>query len=74
MSTGSMGQILVDCGIFFSTQTTNTSALTPIPIRSVKQKSNFNHRNMVISSGKALTPLQWNCVIETAEVMAAEDL
>jgi len=28
---------------------------------------------MVISSGKALTPLQWNCVIETAEVMAPED-
>jgi integrase len=27
----------------------------------------------VISSGKALTPLQWNYVIETAEVMAAKD-
>lgn len=26
-----------------------------------------------MSSGKALTPLQWNYVIETAEVMAAED-
>lgn len=43
------------------------------PIRSVKQESNFKQRNTVISPGKALTPLQWNYVIETAEVMAAED-
>ncbi|MBK5417912.1 hypothetical protein JFV26_28385 [Pseudomonas sp. TH31] len=68
-----MGQVFAVCGSFF--QYTIDEGLTSEanPIRSVKQKSNYKQRNTVMSSGKALTPLQWNYVIETAEVMAAED-
>ena len=61
------------CGSFFQYAIDEALTADANPIRSVKQKSNFKQRNTVISSGKALTPLQWNYVIETAEVMAAED-
>lgn len=61
------------CGSFFQYTIDEGLTADANPIRSVKQKSNFKQRNTVISSGKALTPRQWNYVIETAEVMAAED-
>ncbi|UNM17109.1 hypothetical protein K0P33_16040 [Pseudomonas sp. ArH3a] len=73
MSAGSMGQVFAVCGSFFQYTIDEGLTADANPIRSVKQKSNFKQRNTVISSGKALTPLQWNYVIETAEVMAAED-
>lgn len=61
------------CGSFFQYTIDEGLTTDANPIRSVKQESNFKQRNTVISPGKALTPLQWNYVIETAEVMAAED-
>lgn len=73
MSAGSMGQVFAVCGSFFQYSIDEGLTADANPIRSVKQKSNFKQRNTVISSGKALTPLQWNYVIEAAEVMAAED-
>ncbi|HEY0286247.1 MAG TPA: site-specific integrase [Pseudomonas sp.] len=74
MSAGSMGQVFAVCGSFYQYATDEGLTTEANPVRAVKQKSNFKQRNTVMDSGKALTPLQWNYVIETAEVMAEEDL
>lgn len=73
MSAGSMGQVFAVCGSFFQYTIDEGLTTEANPIRAVKQKSNFKQRNTVMNSGKALTPLQWNYVIETAEVMAQEE-
>jgi site-specific recombinase XerD len=73
MSAGSMGQVFAVCGSFFQYTIDEGLTTKANPIRAVKQKSNFKQRDTVMNSGKALTPLQWNYVIETAEVMAQEE-
>lgn len=44
------------------------------PFRAVKQKSIYKQRNTQDVSGRALTHLQWDYVIETSEQMADEDV
>lgn len=44
------------------------------PFRAVKQKSIYKQRNIQDVSGRALSHLQWDYVIETAEQMADEDV
>jgi site-specific recombinase XerD len=74
ISAGSMAQVFAVCGSFFQYTIDEGLTTEANPIRAVKQKSNFKQRNTVMNSEKALTPLQWNYVIETAEVMANDDM
>jgi len=72
MSQGSKSQVFAVCGSFF--QFAIQEGLTDVnPIQSIKQKSQYIQRASADSSGRSLTHLQWEFVIETAEQMAKED-
>ncbi|MCY1265579.1 tyrosine-type recombinase/integrase [Pseudomonas jinjuensis] len=72
MSQGSVAQVFAVCGSFF--QHAIDEGLTEVnPFRAVKQKSVYKQRNTLDVSARSLTQLQWSYVIETAEMMAAED-
>jgi site-specific recombinase XerD len=72
MSQGSVAQVFAVCGSFF--QHAIDEGLTEVnPFRAVKQKSIYKQRNTLDVSGRSLTQLQWNYVIETAERMADEE-
>ncbi len=72
MSQGSVGQVFAVCGSFF--QHAIDEGLTEVnPFRAVKQKSIYKQRNTVDVASRSLTQLQWSYVIETAELMAAEN-
>ncbi|MBD9676567.1 site-specific integrase [Pseudomonas sp. PDM18] len=72
MSQGSVAQVFAVCGSFF--QHAMDEGLTEVnPFRAVKQKSIYKQRNTLDVASRSLTQLQWNFVIETAELMAAED-
>lgn len=60
------------CGSFY--QYAIDEGLTEVnPFRAVKQKSVYKQRHIQDASSRALTHLQWDYVIETAEGMADED-
>lgn len=72
MSQGSVAQVFAVCGSFF--QHAIDEGLTEVnPFRAVKQKSVYKQRNTFDVASRSLTQLQWSFVIETAEIMAAED-
>ncbi|MDT4819670.1 Tyrosine recombinase XerC [compost metagenome] len=72
MSQGSVAQVFAVCGSFF--QHAIDEGLTEVnPFRAVKQKSIYKQRNTLDVASRSLTQLQWSYVIETAEIMAAED-
>ena len=72
MSQGSVAQVFAVCGSFF--QHAIDEGLTEVnPFRAVKQKSIYKQRNTLDVASRSLTQLQWSFVIETAEIMAAED-
>lgn len=72
MSQGSVGQVFAVCGSFF--QHATDEGLTEVnPFRAVKQKSIYKQRNTMDVASRSLTHLQWSFVIETAELMAAEN-
>lgn len=72
MSQGSVAQVFAVCGSFF--QHAMDEGLTEVnPFRAVKQKSVYKQRNTLNVASRSLTQLQWSYVIETAELMAAED-
>lgn len=72
MSQGSVGQVFAVCGSFF--QHAIDEGLTEVnPFRAVKQKSIYKQRNTIDVASRSLTQLQWSYVIETAELMAAEN-
>jgi len=72
MSQGSVAQVFAVCGSFF--QHAMDEGLTEVnPFRAVKQKSIYKQRNTLNVASRSLTQLQWSYVIETAELMAAED-
>ncbi|KPZ27222.1 Site-specific recombinase, phage integrase family [Pseudomonas coronafaciens pv. zizaniae] len=43
------------------------------PFRAIRQKSSYRQRLATDSTNRALTPLQWDYVLETAETMAVEE-
>lgn len=43
------------------------------PFRAVRQKSSYRQRSATETTNRALTPLQWDYVLETAEKMAVEE-
>ena len=72
MSQGSVAQVFAVCGSFF--QHAIDEGLTEVnPFRAVKQKSIYKQRNTLDVASRSLTQLQWNFVIETAELMAVEE-
>lgn len=72
MSQGSVAQVFAVCGSFF--QHAIDEGLTEVnPFHAVKQKSIYKQRNTVDVASRSLTQLQWNVVIETAEIMAQEN-
>lgn len=72
MSQGSVAQVFAVCGSFF--QYAIDEGLTEVnPFRAVRQKSIYKQRNTHEVSGRSLTHLQWEYIIETTEAMADED-
>lgn len=72
MAQGSVAQVFAVCGSFY--QYAMDEGLTEAnPFRAVKQKGVYKQRNTQEVSGRALTRLQWDYVIETAEELAEED-
>ncbi|HGW4498764.1 TPA: tyrosine-type recombinase/integrase [Pseudomonas aeruginosa] len=72
MSQGSVAQVFAVCGSFY--QYAIDESLTEVnPFRAIKQKSVYKQRNRSDSAARSLTQLQWSYVLETAEIMAAED-
>ncbi|MEW5511800.1 site-specific integrase [Pseudomonas asiatica] len=72
MSSGSVAQVFAVCQSFyqFCIDEDRTDAN---PFRAVKQKSRYTQRQTRNVSGRSLTHLQWEFVIDTAELMARED-
>jgi site-specific recombinase XerD len=69
---GTVAQIFAVCGSFY--QHANDEGFTESnPFRAVKQKSKYKQRSIREVGSRSLTPLQWDYVIETAEIMAAAD-
>ncbi|MBC3776394.1 site-specific integrase [Pseudomonas sp. SWRI99] len=72
MAQGSVAQVFAVCGSFY--QYAMDEGLTEAnPFRAVKQKAVYKQRHTQEVSGRALSHLQWDYVIETAEEMAEED-
>lgn len=72
MSQGSVAQVFAVCGSFY--QHAIDEGHTEVnPFRAVKQKSVYKQRNTFGVASRSLTPLQWDFVIETAELMASEN-
>ena len=72
MAQGSVSQVFAVCTSFY--QFCIDEDLTDAnPFRAIKQKSRFKQRYVANAASRSLTPLQWEFVIETAELMAAED-
>lgn len=69
---GSIRQAFAICSSFYDYLDANGVSVGN-PFRAIKQKSKFTTRNKKIKEGRSLTKLQWDFVIETAELMAAED-
>lgn len=72
MSSGSVAQVFAACQSFFQF-CIDEDRTDANPFRAVKQKSRYTQRNARDVGGRSLTTLQWNFVVETAELMADED-
>lgn len=68
----SLNQVYTICSRFYEFQFEDGEAASN-PFRMLKKSSRFNDETFEAASERALTPLQWNYVLETAERMAAED-
>ena len=67
-----MRQAFVICASFYDHLASNHTDVGN-PFRAIKQKSQLFERSTEIRTTKALTKLQWDFVLETAELMANED-
>lgn len=69
-SRGSISQVFSVCSSLY--EYCLDEGLTPAnPFRAIKQKSRFKTSRAMDQTGRALTPLQWDYVLTTAEKMAA---
>lgn len=72
MSNASIAQVFAACQSFY--QFCIDEDLTEVnPFRAIKQKSRYTQRNTREVGSRSLTAVQWDFVIETAELMAEED-
>lgn len=72
LSNNSLRQAFVICASFYDHLASNHKDVGN-PFRAIKQKSQLFQRSNEIRSTKSLTKLQWDFVLETAELMASED-
>lgn len=71
MSQGAVAQVFAVCSSFY--EFAIDEGLTDSnPFRAIKQKSHYKQRHTSEAATKALTSLQWNYVLETAETMASD--
>lgn len=69
---GSLRQVFAICSSFYDFLT-HDDISTGNPFRAIKQKSRWTQRNTTNQQSHALSEMQWEFVIETAELMADED-
>lgn len=72
LSNSSLRQAFVICASFYDHLASNHTDVGN-PFRAIKQKSQLFERSTEIRTTKALTKLQWDFVLETAELMSTED-
>lgn len=72
MAQGSVAQVFSVCGSFFQ-YAMDEGFTESNPFRAIRQKSTYKQRSVFDVGSRSLTELQWNIVIECAEIMAAED-
>lgn len=72
MAQGSVRQVFAICSSFFEFLTQEDIALGN-PFKAIKGKGRWVRTKTKYSSGKSLTQLQWDFVIETAGIMADEE-
>jgi site-specific recombinase XerD len=72
LAQGSIAQIFAVCGSFFQ-HAIDEGFCEQNPFRAVKQKSKYKERNTDNQDTRILTSLQWDFVLETAELLATED-
>ncbi len=72
MSQGSIKQVFAACSTFYDWLNKQNVSVTN-PFKAIKQKSAWTQRSLKVRTGRALTNLQWDYIIETAELMADED-
>lgn len=71
MTSGSIAQVFSVCSSLFEFAINNGICAVVNPFRAIKQKSKFSSRAAQVKTERALTPLQWEYVLEAAELMAA---
>jgi site-specific recombinase XerD len=69
---GSIAQIFAVCGSFFQ-HAIDEGFCEHNPFRAVKQKSKYKQRTTGDQDTRILTSLQWDFVLETAELLAAKE-
>lgn len=73
LTAGSIAQVFSVCSSFFEYAIDEGICAVVNPFRAIKQKSKFKGRSAQVKTTRALTPLQWEYVLEAAEVMADSD-
>jgi site-specific recombinase XerD len=69
-SRGSISQVFSVCSSLYE-YGLDEGLTSANPFRAIKQKSRFKASRLMEQTGRALTPLQWDFVLTTAEKMAA---
>ncbi|MFR0713573.1 tyrosine-type recombinase/integrase [Enterobacterales bacterium BD_CKDN230030183-1A_HGKHYDSX7] len=70
-SRGSISQVFSVCSSLYE-YGIDEGLTSTNPFRAIKQKARFKTSRSMMQTGRALTPLQWDFVLTTAEEMAAE--
>ncbi|MCE1118594.1 tyrosine-type recombinase/integrase [Pseudomonas sp. NMI795_08] len=73
LTEGSIAQVFSVCSSLFEYAIDEGICAVVNPFRAIKQKSKFKGRSGQVKTTRALTPLQWEYVLEAAEVMADSD-
>lgn len=72
LSKGSVGQVFAICSSFFEFLVQEDVVQGNV-FKSIKQKTRWAQKTIQVDKGKALTHLQWDFVVSTAERMAQEN-
>lgn len=70
LSAGSIAQVFSVCSSLFEYAIDEGLCAVVNPFRAIKQKSKFKSRSPQVMTTRALSPLQWEFVLEAAEAMA----
>ncbi|MDS5937848.1 hypothetical protein RLF18_02770, partial [Streptococcus pneumoniae] len=64
LTAGSIAQVFSVCNSFFEYAIDEGICAVVNPFRAIKQKSKFKGRSAQVKTTRALTPLQWEYVLE----------